>query len=303
MTLLETLCLTAALLGVLGGLLSWAIFRIQSLRLLKRLDRMLDAAIDGTFMESAFDESMVSAVETKLSHYLSASVVSARNVTAEKEKIKTLIGDISHQTKTPLSNILLYAQLLEERQLSPESRDCVAALQAQGEKLQFLIESLVKTSRLETGVLAVRPRLSPLQPVMTEVLEQAAPKAKAKGIALTCQDTEEFAVFDPKWTGEALYNLVDNGIKYTPAGGTVAIRVLRYDLFCRVDVQDTGIGIDESEHSKIFTRFYRSPAAGDLEGVGIGLYLVRQIAAAQSGYVKVVSRPGKGATFSLFLPL
>lgn len=303
MTHLEQLCLAAALLGVLGGLLSWALFHIQSKRLLKRLDRMLDAAIDGTFTEGIFDESLVSAVETKLSHYLSASVVSARNITAEKEKIKTLIGDISHQTKTPLSNILLYTQLLEEQNLPPESRDCVSALQNQGEKLRFLIESLVKTSRLETGALAVRPRLAPIQPVLEEVLEQASPKAKAKGIVLHLEHTEEFAVFDPKWTGEALYNLVDNGIKYTPAGGEVRLRVLRYELFCRVDVRDSGIGIDESEQAKVFTRFYRSHAVGDVEGVGIGLYLVRQIAAVQGGYVKVTSRLNEGATFSLFLPL
>lgn len=298
----DTIYLTIALAGVLFGLLSWFLFRARSKRLMKRLDRMLDAAIDGTFEERVFDESMLSSVETKLAHYLSASVVSSKNLAGEREKIKTLIGDISHQSKTPLANILLYTQLLEEQDLPQESRELVSALGDQGEKLRFLMESLIKTSRLETGVLTVQPRTAALQPVLEEVLEQASPKAQAKGIALHLEPTRQWATFDPKWTGEALYNLLDNGIKYTPAGGRVSLRVQQYELFSRVDVSDSGMGIPEAEQSKIFARFYRSPAVGDTEGVGIGLYLVRQIAAAQGGYVKVASRPGEGATFSLFLP-
>lgn len=95
-----------------------------------------------------------------MAHYLSASAVSAKHLAEEKEKIKTLIGDISHQTKTPIANLLLYAQLLEEQDLPPESRDCAAALERQAEKLRFLIDALVKTSRLETGVLAMTAKRS-----------------------------------------------------------------------------------------------------------------------------------------------
>ena len=101
---------------------------------------------------------------------------------------------------------------------------------------------------------------------------------------------------------QALYNLVDNAVKYTPAGGAVTLRAVGYELFCRVDVTDTGPGIPESEQARIFQRFYRSPSASEAEGVGIGLYLARQIAAGQGGYLKVSSRPGEGSTFSLFLP-
>ena len=95
---------------------------------------------------------------------------------------------------------------------------------------------------------------------------------------------------------------MDNAVKYTPAGGAVTLRAVGYELFCRVDVTDTGPGIPESEQARIFQRFYRSPSASEAEGVGIGLYLARQIAAGQGGYLKVNSRPGEGSTFSLFLP-
>ena len=237
-----------------------------------------------------------------MAHYLSSSAVSARNLAAEKDAIKTLIGDISHQTKTPIANLLLYAQLLAEQDLPPESRAYVSALEGQAEKLRFLIDALVKTSRLESGVLAMTPKRHGLQQMLEDAAAQAAPRAEAKGIALTVEPTDLSARFDPKWTTEALYNLVDNAVKYTPTGGSVTLRAVGYELFCRIDVTDTGPGIPEAEQAKIFQRFYRSPSVSGEEGVGIGLYLARQIAAGQGGYLKVTSRPGEGSTFSLFLP-
>ena len=294
--------LALAVLALLAaaGIALWT--HLRSRRMLNTLDRMLDDAIRGDFQESLYDESRLSALETRMAHYLSSNTVSARNLAAEKDAIKTLIGDISHQTKTPIANLLLYAQLLEEQDLPPESRAYVSALEGQAEKLRFLIDALVKTSRLESGVLAMTPRRHGLQQMLEDAAAQAAPRAEAKGIALTVEPTDLSARFDPKWTTEALYNLVDNAVKYTPTGGSVTLRAVGYELFCRIDVTDTGPGIPEAEQAKIFQRFYRSPAVSGEEGVGIGLYLARQIAAGQGGYLKVTSRPGEGSTFSLFLP-
>lgn len=276
----------------------WSCFHTR--RVMKRLNRMLETAIQGTFAEEAFDESLLSAAETRLAHYLSASAVSARNFREEKDKIKALIADISHQTKTPIANVLLYAQLLEEA--APECREYTAALASQARKLQSLIEALVKTSRLETGVLALRPRPGPLGPMLEEAAGQFAPRAAEKGLALTLEPTEAEAVFDPKWTAEAVCNLIDNAVKYTPAGGRVTVEAVSYELFCRINVTDTGPGVPEEELGKLFRRFYRGAGASDSEGVGVGLYLVRQIAEGQGGYVKAFSKPGKGTRFSLYLP-
>ena len=294
--------LALAVLALLAaaGIALWT--HLRSRRMLNTLDRMLDDAIRGDFQESLYDESRLSALETRMAHYLFSNTVSARNLAAEKDAIKTLIGDISHQTKTPIANLLLYAQLLAEQDLPPESRAYVSALEGQAEKLRFLIDALVKTSRLESGVLAMTPRRHGLQQMLEDAAAQAAPRAEAKGIALTVEPTDLSARFDPKWTTEALYNLVDNAVKYTPTGGSVTLRAVGYELFCRIDVTDTGPGIPEAEQAKIFQRFYRSPAVSGEEGVGIGLYLARQIAAGQGGYLKVTSRPGEGSTFSLFLP-
>lgn len=290
--------LALAALGAGFGLVQWLYTR----RLLARLDRMLAGAVDGSFRESRFDESRLSALEGRLARFLNGSAASARELEGKRAAIQTLISDISHQTKTPVANLQLYAQLLSEQPLTPQGKDCAAAISAQAEKLQSLIEALVKTSRLETGILALHPQLGEITPVVERAVAQYAPKAGEKGIVLTTRQTEGSAVFDPKWTEEAVCNLLDNALKYTPAGGTVTVEVKNYELFSAIRVSDTGLGISEGEQAKIFGRFYRAPGAYQAEGVGIGLYLTRQIAEKQGGYVKVESTPGKGSAFSLYIP-
>ncbi len=285
----------AASLLLAAGSIFW--YRRRSGRLLENLNRMLDLAMAGNFTEDSFDETMLSALESKLAHYLAASTVSAQNVQAEKEKLKALIGDISHQTKTPISNLLLYTQLLSEQ---PENRDCLEALDAQARKLQSLIDALVKTSRLESGVIALHLVPGELQKTIRAALSQIAPKAEAKGIPITLEPADADAVFDPKWTEEAIYNLLDNAVKYTQ--GEVCITATENPLFSAVHIRDTGPGIPEEEQAKVFQRFYRGTEHAEEEGVGIGLYLVRQIAQGQGGYVKVRSQVGVGSTFSLYLP-
>ena len=286
--------LAASLLLAAGAVL-W--YRRRTRRLLESLSRMLELAMAGEFTEDSFDETLLSALESKLAHYLAASTASARNVQTEKEKLKQLIGDISHQTKTPVSNILLYTQLLSEQ---PENRDCLEALDAQTRKLQSLIEALVKTSRLESGIIALHPCDGNLEDAIRAALFQIAPRAEARGIPIKLEASKAQAVFDRKWTEEAICNLLDNAVKYTQ--GEITLRTTEYPLFSAVHVQDTGPGIPEEEQARVFQRFYRGKAHAEAEGVGIGLYLVRQIAEGQGGYVKVSSHPGEGSTFSLYLP-
>ena len=265
------------------------------------IEKMLDAAMDGSFFESTFDESKLSALETKFAHYLSAAETSSRNVAEEKDRIKSLIADISHQTKTPIATLLLYSELLKEEDLPPSAKANVDALYNQSEKLRFLIDALVKLSRLENGIISLSPQQSALQPLLQGIAEQYSAKAAEKGLSLYLHDTDISATFDIKWTAEALANIVDNAVKYTEHG-TITISAESYEMFARIDIADTGAGISESEQSKIFTRFYRSKNVREQEGVGIGLYLARQIISGEGGYIKVASVPGKGSTFSIFLP-
>lgn len=288
------LCFLAAAVIILWN-------RRKARKTMEAIEKMLDAAIDGSFSENIFDESKLSALETKFTHYLSAAEISSRNVALEKDKIKSLIADISHQTKTPIANLLLYSELLMEEDLPASAKANVNALYNQSEKLRFLIDALVKLSRLENGIISLCPQHGALQPLLQSVAEQYAAKAAEKGLSLHLHDTDISATFDSKWTAEALADIVDNAVKYTEHG-TITISAVSYEMFARIDILDTGAGILESEQPKIFARFYRSKAVRELEGVGIGLYLARQIISDEGGYIKVTSVPGKGSTFSVFLP-
>lgn len=293
-TIFGLTCLAAALAMVL-------INRVKTKKTMDTLDKMLEQAKNGTFREANFDETRLSALEMRFFQYLTAGAVSAEAVKREKDKIKSLIADISHQTKTPIANLLLYSELLQEENLGEEAQGSAKAIREQAEKLRFLIDSLVKLSRLENGILALSPEKQPTQPMLEAVVGAYRRKAEEKGLYLHLEPSEESAVFDGKWTAEALGNLLDNAIKYTREGG-ITLKVTPYELFLRLDIGDTGIGIPEEEQGKIFTRFYRSETVKEQEGVGIGLYLTREILSKQGGYLKVSSEVGKGSTFSVFLP-
>jgi signal transduction histidine kinase len=279
-----------------------ALSRWRTASVIRRLDEMVTSAIDGNFSEKTFEESRLSALESRWARYLTASVRASQDLKIQKDRISGLISDISHQTKTPVANLQLYTQMLEEQPLSPQERDCVRAISSQTEKLQILMEALVKTSRLETGLLSLHPQAEEIASVVEHALAQYVPKAACRKIALVCGNLEGSAVFDPKWTEEAICNLLDNAVKYTPCGGKITVEVRNYEMFSAVRVTDTGPGISEEEQAKIFGRFYRSHNVYQMEGLGIGLYLTRQIAENQGGYIKVESTPGGGSTFSLYLP-
>ena len=290
--------LALAAVGAAFGLWQW----FQRRRTLRRLGDMLDRAIAGGFAEERFDETELSALEGKLARFLRGSAHAQKTLEGEQAAVKALVADISHQTRTPISNLLLYASLLLESDLPPQQREQARAVMAQGEKLSFLIKALVKASRLETGIVVPVSSLHSVGVLLEDVAQQEEQAAQEKGIALRVRPFDGAAAFDPRWTSEALGNVVNNAVKYTPAGGTVTLCAQMLDGFCRVDVADSGPGIPEAEQGEIFNRFYRGAGTRTAEGLGLGLYLARQILTLQGGYIKVSSTPGNGSTFSLYLP-
>ena len=270
----------------------------------ERLNQMLDEGIRGEFEESKYDESELSKVESKWKRFLQDSAMAKQNLETEKANIKGLISDISHQTKTPMANIKLYSELLSE-QLEEDGMEAelLGQIQAQAQKLEFLIQALTKLSRLETNILEVVPVKSQVKPLLESAVEEIRKKAEKKEIQIKIEmDFEAEAVFDRKWTEEALYNLLDNAVKYSPAGSEVLISTKLYEMWCVIAVSDRGRGISEEEISKIFGRFYRAKEVQQEEGVGIGLYLVREILQKEGGFIKVNSEVGKGSTFLCYLP-
>ena len=276
---------------------------------IRRLEMMLDAALSGDFQENDYDETKLSRLESKWKRFLAASMLSRENLNREKENVKSLVSDISHQTKTPMTNIRLYAFLLGElieaetgMQRQEEAAVMIGELVRQTEKLEFLIQALTKMSRLESNIVEVRPEQQPITPLLQDVVAEAAMKADGKNITIrNVYAGEAFACFDYKWTKEALGNVLDNAVKYSPPGSTVTLSVLEYEMYLAVSVRDEGRGIREEEIPKIFGRFYRAEEVSQEEGVGIGLYLTREILRKENGYVKVKSQLEKGSEFLLYL--
>lgn len=277
-------------------------------KVLRRLNEMLDSALDGSFEEQHYDETELSKIETKWNRFLSSSNLARKNIEEEKANLQGLVSDISHQTKTPVANMRLYAELLEEG-LARENPDkeqllfMVSEMKEQAERLEFLIQALTKMSRLETNLVVVQPEKQPVEPLIFQAVAQIRPKAEAREIDVKIQGNQKItACYDKKWSIEALYNLLDNAVKYSPRGSQVNLRVQEYSMYCEICVEDRGIGMTEEEIPKVFQRFYRGKQVQQKPGVGIGLYLVREIVKKQKGYVKIKSQPGQGSRISLFLP-
>ena len=227
-----------------------------------------------------------------------------RKVDEERQELQSLISDISHQVKTPVSNLKMAADTLLEKPVSEAERiDFIRGIRSQTDKLDFLFQALVKTSRLETGVIQLEKKPGRLFDTVAQAMSGIVYAAEKKKIVVSVDCPEDLTVsHDSKWTSEALFNLLDNAVKYTPAGGKIAVSVVLWEMYVEIKVADTGKGISESNQAAIFRRFYREEEVHDQQGVGIGLYLAREIVTRQGGYIKVVSEPGKGSEFSIMLP-
>ena len=269
-----------------------------------RLDAMAENAVNRTLKETEFDESRLSRLESRLYRFLKENMLSEQAIANDRERIKSLIGDISHQTKTPVANITLYSELLCEREdMSRDARRLAEQVRDQSEKLAFLINSLVKASRLESGIITLSPARSNLKELAETVAEACKAAAEEKRTELVCcADTDVYANFDMKWTAEAILNIADNAVKYTPPGGRIIISYKEFESFSAISVSDNGEGIDEEESAKVFGRFFRGRHSSDIPGAGIGLYLSRDIISREGGYIRLRSKPGKGSEFTVFLP-
>ncbi len=280
-------------------------------KIVTRLDEMLTDAINGSFIESVYDETELSRLESKFRQYLTAKEMSEEKVRAERKAIKELVTDISHQTKTPIANICLYTQLLEEIS-SSDMLPYVEQIRMQAEKLEFLIQALTKISRLESDMIRLQPKAQPVALLVRKAVREMQGRAEVKNITITVEhssymesaaDSEEIhAVYDARWTGEALGNLLDNSVKYSPESSRIRVSVKALELFVRISVEDEGPGIPVEERAQIFERFYRGKNAAREEGNGVGLYLTRMILQRERGYVKVSSGARGGSCFHLYLP-
>lgn len=272
----------------------------------KLLNQMLDAAMDGDFHETQFDESELSKLQTKLYQYLNQNAISEEKLNEEKIRIEELVTNISHQVKTPLTNIMMYSELLEES-ARDDQQEYVSQIYNQSVKLNELMQALVKMSRLETGIFAFEQKTDSLAGVAEEAIRGNISKATGKHIVIrkmwdASNDSTIMACLDKKWAVEAVSNIIDNAIKYSPENSEIEVDMLEHEMFAGIKITDHGIGISEDESPRVFSRFYRSSRVHDEEGIGVGLFLARQIVEEQGGYIKLKSEVGNGSSFEIYFP-
>ncbi len=272
----------------------------------RELCRAMDQMISGSGepVRAADSETLFARISYRMIRLYGIMQENRRKVDEERQELQMLISDVSHQVKTPVSNLKMVTDTLLTRPVAEEERrEFLQGIRSQTDKLEFLFQSLVRTSRLEIGTIRLEKKDSLLMDTLAMACSGIVYAAEKKDISVTVDCPDGLRLFhDSKWTAEALFNLLDNAVKYTPAGGAVRISVEQWEMYVKLDVSDTGKGITESHQAAVFRRFYREDEVHGEQGVGIGLYLAREIVTRQGGYIKVSSEVGRGSTFSVFLP-
>lgn len=168
--------------------------------------------------------------------------------------------------------------------------------------MQWLMADLLKASRLENGIIHFEAQDTGIKRTIAKAVGSVYAQAAARDITLAVEEFRDCAVYhNPKWTAEALANILENAVKYAPEHSKIQITLTRLDLYTKITVTDEGIGIPESEYNAIFKRFYRGKEVEQQEGCGLGLYLAQLILQCERGYITVSSKVGQGSSFSLFL--
>ena len=289
-------CVLLFFAAIINVILLYLIIRWYRNKLFTQYQNFLDKTdeiLSGKRIDLSYDESLDSAISERLNRIM--------EIEEERDIIKSLITNISHQIRTPLTNIILYTGLLKERISDSKSIQLADKIENNAGKLNFFMKELLKSSYAEQEMISVSPKIIDLDTVMKKSCQSVELDAMKKDIQLISEYHTCKVYADLKWTEEVFTNILENAIKYSPNGATVTVQSILYESFVCVQIVDRGIGIPEEEQGKIFQRFYRGSNVTDKQGFGIGLYLAREVLRKQQGYIKVKSTPNRGTTVEVFL--
>lgn len=301
-TAMTVFCLSVAGIGFCVGLGSFLYYRRQ----LRLFSNILDSfEKTGELVEGENRETMESKLIARLYRVLKRSRQKEEQTGKEKQEMAELLSNLSHQLKTPLANILLNTEILKEGNLScKEEKQFLLRNQEQAEKMQWLMKTLVKASRLEQGILVFDVFPASLVETLARSINSVYALAREKQIFIETRGLKEcMCCHNPKWTAEAIGNILENAIKYSPAGSRISMETEIMELYAKVKITDEGPGIPREEYNRIFRRFYRGAQAEQQEGSGLGLYLAQVILQREKGYITVSKGSEGGACFSVFLLL
>lgn len=298
------LSITAVILICLFiNLCCYLYYRRRFIRLSSEICRYAEQVMGGRHVPGQQNqETITSKVLMELEKLETATAFQLEESKKQKKELQEMISEITHQIKTPLSNLKMYCEMLSEEGAS-FSRQSNEVMKSQLIKLEFLLDTLVKASRLETDMIRLEPENSRVLETLAAAVNNVMRKAELKKIEISVDCRPSVLLFhDRKWTAEAIENILDNAVKYTPENGSIHISVHPCEMYTEIRIQDTGKGIAPAHINDIFKRFYREKSVSQTEGLGLGLYLARYIIALQKGYISVRSTPGKGSRFSVCLP-
>lgn len=234
-------------------------------------------------------------------------------MTAQNERLRELdrlkdhfVATVSHELRTPLTSIVGYTELLSDGsvgELDPEQAQFIGVVARNANRLQRMVDDLLLAAKIDAGTLRLEKAPFDLGVLLTEAVESALPVAEDKGVQIVFSPIESVAfIGDRVRLGQAIDNLLNNAIKFTPPRGKVELKGNLTSSRATIVVSDSGMGIPEDEQARVFDRFYRSSTSGSVPGTGIGLSIVSFVANAHEGSVEVTSEMGVGSTFTMVLP-
>ena len=287
------------LIGLLALIIGIILYKYIVLRSeMSELSDYIDKALDGNLEINSFDEKELSKIKSKLIKFLYASQVKEAKINTEKSKTKDLIADISHQTKTPITNLSLYISLLED---DPKD-EYLEIIKYELNKLEFLIQNLVKSSRLESDIISLQKHQANLKDIVDDVLREFKVILDEKDVSINLKDEDLIFKLDERWLKEAIHNLVDNAIKYSPNGSTINISIYKSYLNYNLDIENECKDLSEETLPKIFERFYRGKNSVSKDGLGLGLFIAREIIEKHGGNIRA-SLDNNRIKFSVDFPL
>lgn len=269
------------------------------------IDTLLDSVLHNEkTVQPDLKEGEIYALSQKISRIQEKLILETGRAETEKEQIKKLISNMSHQLKTPLANIMLYAEILLEKEnlTAGEREKFLNQMKLQTEKIDWILNSLFKMVKLEQDAMEFAVGGYSIKKTLASALSTVYEKALKKKIRFVMQEFHDVKlVHNPEWTAEVFANLFENAIKYSPCGSEVKINFQTYEMYSVIQIEDSGIGIPAHEQQKIFQRFYRAENVKSFQGSGIGLYLSKLIVEKENGYITVMSVPGSGSCFGVLL--
>lgn len=287
------------LVGILVIVIGIILYKYIVLRSeMSELSDYIDKALDGNLEITEFDEKELSKIKSKLIKFLYSNQVKEKKISTEKNKTKDLIADISHQTKTPITNLSLYISLLED---DPKD-EYIEIIKYELNKLEFLIQNLVKSSRLESDIISLQKHQANLKDIVEDVLREFKVILDEKCIRINLKGEDLIFNLDERWLKEAIHNLVDNAIKYSPNGYTINISIYKSYLNYNLDIENECKDLSEDTLPKIFERFYRGKNSVSKDGLGLGLFIAREIIEKHGGNIRA-SLDENRIKFSVDFPL